>query len=153
LKYNNIYINASEEKFQKDRLNEIALMKEKSKHAQEVKEREIKAQQLQSALTLSKANRNTMLLGLLFLGVMLGLLLYFYSQKKTAYASLEISNQELKKAEQGLAFQNEALEKYIAYNLQLENFAYIASHDLKSPLQTISKFYWEGNSRYDRIGR
>lgn len=140
LNYNNIYINASEEKFQKDRLNEIALIKEKSKHAQEVKEREIKAELLQSELILSKANRNNMLLGLLFLGLMSGFLLYFYAQKKTAYSSLEVSNQELKKAEQRLEVKNKELEKYIAYNLQLENFAYIASHDLKSPLQTISSF-------------
>ncbi|MEL7021530.1 MAG: tetratricopeptide repeat protein, partial [Bacteroidota bacterium] len=34
----------------------------------------------------------------------------------------------------------EELEKYIAYNLQLENFAYIASHDLKTPLRTIVSF-------------
>lgn len=35
---------------------------------------------------------------------------------------------------------NEVLEKYISYNLQLENFAYIASHDLKSPLRNVVSF-------------
>ncbi len=35
---------------------------------------------------------------------------------------------------------NEELEKYIASNLQLENFAYFASHDLQTPLRSITSF-------------
>ncbi len=35
---------------------------------------------------------------------------------------------------------NEDLQKYIESNLQLENFAYIASHDLKAPIRTIGSF-------------
>lgn len=39
-----------------------------------------------------------------------------------------------------LNLKNIELEKYIASNLNLENFAHIASHDLKSPLRTIRSF-------------
>jgi len=41
---------------------------------------------------------------------------------------------------QALNQKNAELQKYIESNMQLENFAYIASHDLKSPLRTIASF-------------
>lgn len=35
---------------------------------------------------------------------------------------------------------NEELERYIESNMQLENFAYMASHDLKAPIRTLVSF-------------
>lgn len=46
----------------------------------------------------------------------------------------------LKQNEKTIERKNEELERYIESNLQLENFAYLASHDLKSPLNNVLNF-------------
>ncbi|MEM7102451.1 MAG: PAS domain S-box protein [Bacteroidota bacterium] len=52
--------------------------------------------------------------------------------------AIDITN--LKNTQQELESKNEKLEKYIDSNLLLENFAYIASHDLKEPVRTVCNF-------------
>lgn len=69
---------------------------------------------------------NVLILGFLLVGIASVIMYRNYSAKKRAEAELEKKNS--------------MLEKYIESNIQLEQFAHIASHDLKSPLRTVGSF-------------
>ena len=60
-------------------------------------------------------------------------LLYFYLQKRHANTNLKQAIIDLRKVEKDLEINNEELKRYITSNTQLEQFAHVASHDLKTP--------------------
>lgn len=66
-----------------------------------------------------------------------------YRTYKTTLATKEellIKNNFLTKTEERLAQNNTELKKHIELNVELEQFASIASHDIKAPLRTIASF-------------
>ncbi|MEZ4849778.1 MAG: ATP-binding protein [Bacteroidia bacterium] len=140
LKYKEVYANASEKKSEKERLDEILILREKNKFEHEAHERELNEKKLELQLVANQKIKNYMIISLCILLAMTGLLLYYFNQKRKANMSLHVTNQELHKAERTLAFKNAELQKYIESNIQLEQFAHVASHDLRAPLITINSF-------------
>ena len=113
-------------------INDSILQKQKLAHAAEMetkyqlveKEKAINFLQGEQSITNRFIRRLWTFLGIIALA---GLYIFYLLFKR-------------KEANELIKTKNEELEKYIASNLQLENFAYIASHDLRSPLSNITSF-------------
>ncbi len=140
LDYQSTFLNASEKILQTEKLKEINLFKEKTKIQQELLAKESAEKELKLQLASQNRIRKLMILSLVISMILLSASYYFYRVMKKAYSKLQLTNQELKNAETVLDDKNKELEKYIESNIQLSQFAHIASHDLKSPLRTIGSF-------------
>ena len=79
---------------------------------------------------------------------------YVYLIKNFREITEELRQQEIIQNQYDtLEHKNEELKKYIDSNLQLENFAYIASHDLKAPIRSVISFaQLLKNNSYDKLG-
>lgn len=95
-------------------------------------------------LNLEKSTQQRRIYGLLGLValilVVLAGMIYLSRQKAKATNALHQKNEELRQAEERLYDKNLELERYIESNLQLENFAHLASHDLREPMRNIVSF-------------
>lgn len=63
--------------------------------------------------------------------------LYLYCTDVTAN---KLANESLEATKKEITKKNKTLKQYIESNVQLEQFAHIAAHDMRAPLRTISSF-------------
>lgn len=70
----------------------------------------------------------------------IGLLFAFFTLSIFHLNLLRKYEDELIEIKDGLEEKNEELERYIDSNMQLENFAHLASHELKTPIKNIANF-------------
>ncbi len=70
----------------------------------------------------------------------LGFLICFFIVLQISTDQIEKYRNELEENEAEIIKQNHKLEEYIESNIQLQQFAHIASHDLKAPIRSINSF-------------
>lgn len=95
---------------------------------------------LKKSLERQSLIKKVLILPLIILSVLLFFLHRAYKFTVDSQIKLQLNNAALQQTELKLEKQNEDLKKYIDQNIELEQFAHIASHDIKSPLRTISSF-------------
>ncbi len=126
----------------KELLLQLRSLNEKHRFESEKEKLEIKKSK--EVLSNKVAYRNKiigLLMGLMFIVIVSGLLIYkSYVTVSAAKQKLIANNTALQRTEARLSESNKEMQKYIDLNVELEQFAYIASHDIKAPLRTIQSF-------------
>ena len=140
LQYRDIFENALEKSINDDKFNQISLLKEKNKFQQEAQEVTLREENLQLKVVSNDKIKSILLTSISLLSLMLCSMLYLVWKIRKKNNLLALNNEELIKVDQELATKNSELESYIESNIQLEQFAHVASHDLRSPILTINSF-------------
>ncbi len=126
----------------KDVQLKVKSLESKRQFELEQKKEEMAQQELifQNSLAYESKIKRILLGGLGILMLLAFVLYKAYWTTLSIKKQLLVKNQNLKEAEEVLEQKNTDLKKYIELNVELEQFAGIASHDLKAPLKTIGGF-------------
>ncbi len=146
LNYYEQYLILKDSLFNKEKTQKITQLEMRYDYEKETAELEQKQKQLLLE-TEVKAERSRFLSSVFLGGLSTIFLLGFFllsraNNRKLNKKNIELGNSKKVIEEQLLLLKNknEELEQYIESNTQLEQFAQIASHDLKSPLRRIQSF-------------
>lgn len=140
LTYRDVYAKALSKSINTDKYNQISLLNEKNKFQQEAKEIALREENLQLKVGTDSKIKTILIISLSLVTALLTSLLFLFNKLRKNNFLLGDKIQELKTAETKLGNKNKELQSYIESNIQLEQFAHVASHDLRSPILTINSF-------------